>query len=251
MRLRYTLLVLATAALLPGAAHLESELLLPDNLELVNTTAEKDTFKGKSGVKIAISAAAAARAAARRAGAKKGGKKGGPPNFAALEASRLEVLALPKIEEFSSGTIEVDLAGSPAPGATGGARGFIGVAFRVQADKKTYDAYYLRPTNGRADDQERRNHSAQYIHHPHAPWFKSRAETPSKYEAYVDIRPDEWIHVKITVDGEKSRLYINGNDQPTLVVNDLHSGADGKGAVALWLESSTVARYANLKVTHR
>jgi hypothetical protein len=42
------------------------------------------------------------------------------------------------------------------------ARGFAGIAFRVQPDLRTYDAFYLRPTNGRADDQVRRNHAAQY-----------------------------------------------------------------------------------------
>src|SRR5690348_3136285 len=32
---------------------------------------------------------------------------------------------------FQNGTIEADLAGEPAPGAFEGARGFVGVAFRV------------------------------------------------------------------------------------------------------------------------
>jgi hypothetical protein len=36
---------------------------------------------------------------------------------------------------------------------------FVGIAFRLQEDLQTYDAFYVRPTNGRADDQERRNHS--------------------------------------------------------------------------------------------
>jgi hypothetical protein len=60
----------------------------------------------------------------------------------------------------------VELAGALAPGAREGARGFVGMAFRLQEDRKTYDAFYLRPTNGRAEDQERRNHSAQYVSYP-------------------------------------------------------------------------------------
>src|SRR5438128_8445754 len=44
------------------------------------------------------------------------------------------------------------------------ARGFIGIAFRVRGDR--YEYIYLRPTNGRADDQVRRNHSTQYSAHP-------------------------------------------------------------------------------------
>jgi hypothetical protein len=66
---------------------------------------------------------------------------------------------------FRDGTIEVDLAGQPAAGAGGGARGFIGIAFRLEGDG-TYEYIYLRPTNGRADDQVRRNHSTQYSSHP-------------------------------------------------------------------------------------
>ena len=145
----------------------------------------------------------------------------------------------------------MDLTGEPGAGAGGGARGFVGVAFRVASDGRTYDCFYLRPTNGRADDQERRNHTAQYISHPNFPWFKLREQTPSKYESYVDIQPAEWIHVKIDVNGDKAKLFVNGNSQPTLIVNDLKTGASGKGPVALWMEGTTIAHFANLKITPR
>jgi len=58
---------------------------------------------------------------------------------------------------FHNGGIEVELAGRPVAGASGDARGFIGIAFRLQNGRFEY--IYLRPTNGRADDQVRRNHS--------------------------------------------------------------------------------------------
>jgi hypothetical protein len=73
--------------------------------------------------------------------------------------------AVVKDVAFRDGTIEVDLAGQPAAGAGEGARGFIGIAFRLQGDGR-YEYMYLRPTNGRADDQVRRNHSTQYSSHP-------------------------------------------------------------------------------------
>src|SRR5262249_25623204 len=60
-------------------------------------------------------------------------------------------LAVVKDASFRDGTIEVDLAGQPAAGADGAARGFIGIAFRLQ-DDGSYEYIYLRPTNGRADD---------------------------------------------------------------------------------------------------
>ena len=68
-----------------------------------------------------------------------------------------EAYALVKGPPFHNGTIELELAGQPAAKAGEGARGFIGVAFRLRDGKFEY--IYLRPTNGRADDQVRRNHS--------------------------------------------------------------------------------------------
>ncbi len=165
------------------------------------------------------------------------------------EANRVDHLIV-VAEDFQNGMIELEVAGQPAPGAAGGARGFVGVAFRVQPDMNTYDCFCLRPTNGRAEDQERRNHSVQYISHPEYPWFKLRQETPSRYESYADLQPATWTQVKIVVEGEKARLYLHGNEQPSLIVNDVKSGPDGKGAVALWFEGSTVAHYANLEVSH-
>ena len=100
-------------------------------------------------------------------------------------------LAIPPGVEFSNGTIEVDIVGEPAPTAGAAAHGFAGVAFRVQPDLSTYDCFYVRPTNGRAEDQERRNHSVQYISHPQFTWSKLRQETPSRYESYADMQPGE------------------------------------------------------------
>lgn len=43
-------------------------------------------------------------------------------------------------------------------------------------DEAKLEAIYLRPTNGRADDQLRRNHAVQYISHPEHLWERLRAE---------------------------------------------------------------------------
>ena len=71
---------------------------------------------------------------------------------------------------------------------------------------------------------------------------------PSKYEAYVDLVPGTWTKIKIKVRGEEALLYVHGNEQPTLIVKDVKSGANGHGGVALWLESCTVAHFRNLTV---
>ena len=148
---------------------------------------------------------------------------------------------------FHYGVIEVDVAGMPQANALALARGFVGIAFRVPPDASKYDYVYIRPTNGRADDQERRNHSTQYASFPDNEWLKLRTESPGKYESYVDLVPGEWTHLKIEVRGVKMRLYVNGAAQPTLLVNDLKLG-DSSGAVALWIGVGTEAYFANLRL---
>ena len=237
-------------AALPGSAG-EFSLESAEGLELVNVVAQADTMGGRKSLKLSgdpevLQAAAAKRREMMAAMRARGEQPRGPGTF---ESLRTNHLAIVEGVEFGNGTIEVEVSGQPAPGAQGGARGFVGIAWRLQDDKKTYDCFYLRPTNGRAEDQERRNHSVQYISHPEWTWYRFRSETPSRYETYADIVPGEWIRVKIVVDGEKARLHVNGAEQPTLIVNDVKSGPDATGKVALWLEGSTVAHYRSLRIT--
>ncbi len=152
---------------------------------------------------------------------------------------------------FHNGVIEVELAGKPSATAVESARGFVGIAFRINEDDSGFECIYLRPTNGRAQDQVRRNHSAQYISYPDLPWEKSRKETPEKYESYVDLAVGEWTKVKIEVEGEKARLYVHGQEQPTLIVNDLKHGAVQKGSIGLWIGSGTEAHFRNLVITEK
>src|SRR5688572_19577694 len=76
-----------------------------DQLKLVNVKAETVTFKGRKALRVLDAA---------------------KPGLG--DEGRL--VMLPKTE-FQDGVIEVDLAGEPGPGAAEGARGFVGVAFRV------------------------------------------------------------------------------------------------------------------------
>lgn len=154
--------------------------------------------------------------------------------------------------EFQDGVIELELTGEPMANAGEGARGFVGVAFRVSSDAEKnaakYECFYLRPTNGRADDQVRRNHSTQYISFPDFPWQRLRREFPEKYESYVDLVPGEWTKMKIEARAGKARLYVNGSQQPVLVVNDLKQG-QSQGQIALWIGPGTVAHFAGLRVS--
>ncbi len=202
-------------------------------LRLQNVVAEAAVLDGKKGVLITISPDGARRV----------------QEMTPEQRTQFEQLAVIEGLEFSSGVIEAEIAGTVAPGVGEGARGFVGIAFRLQPDMRTYDAFYLRPTNGRAEDQERRNHTTQYISHPDWPWFRLRQETPSKYESYVDLVPGVWTKIKIEVRGDKARLYVNDGPQPVLVVNDMKSGANSRGRVALWIGPGTVAHFRNVVVT--
>jgi len=150
---------------------------------------------------------------------------------------------------FKDGIIEIELTGEPAPSADPKMRGFVGVAFRVDTSNySSYECFYLRPTNARADNQLQRNHSVQYVSHPEYPWYKLRNNYPGLYESYVDLEPGVWTKLKIEVAGRVAKLYLHNAEQPSLIVNDLkHKELEGK--IALWLHTSTLARYRNLVVT--
>jgi hypothetical protein len=156
-------------------------------------------------------------------------------------------IAIVKGSSFQNGEISLEVASTLGPGAAQAARGFIGVAFRVNGDASKYEYIYLRPTNGRADDQVRRNHSIQYSSHPEYPWQRLRKEFPEMYESYVDLEPGVWTKMRIVVKGTRAELYVHDNKQPNLVVKDLKLG-EGTGAVALWIGPGTVGHFKNLVV---
>src|SRR6266446_3438230 len=144
-------------AMMPSAIlwlHAQSSENVPgialDQLELHNVKAEAVNYNGKPAVRVDALPNAANGA-----------------SYAILKGGR-----------FHNGTIEVELAGKPAANAGPGARGFIGMAFRIQGNRFEY--IYLRPTNGRVDDQVRRNHATQYGAQPDFGFARMRKESPEK-----------------------------------------------------------------------
>ena len=216
--------VALAAGIAAGGATQGSAPLAPDRLDRVNVTAERVEYRGKPALHLVEAAGVGAAA---------------------------ETLAILGGTAFRDGTIELELAGAPRAGSeAGGARGFVGVAFRLRKDPLRYECLYLRPTNGRAEDQLRRNHSTQYISHPDFPWDRLRKESPGLYESYVDLVPGEWTRVRIDVSGNEARLYVHGAEQPALIVKDLKLGAS-EGAVALWIGPGTEAHFSGLRITSR
>ncbi len=195
--------------------------IAPADVIPFQVTAEKSSFKGKNALALEI--------------------KG--------EADGDRTLAILKNIDFHNGTIEAMVSGQPLANAGETARGFVGIAFRAASDASKMEVFYLRPTNSRANDQLRRNHSSQYISIPGYPWEKLRKEAPGQYESYVDIVPAEWIKIKIVVRDEVARLYVNGASQPALIVIDLKQGKNSRGSIGLWIGPGTLGHFADVKVT--
>lgn len=150
---------------------------------------------------------------------------------------------------FKNGIIEVKVLSRLLKNAPASSRGFIGLAFRIGENNAKFEGIYIRPTNGRTDDQIRRNHSIQYFSFPDYKFDRLRKESPEKYESYADMGLNEWITMRIEVQNSKAQLYLNNNKQPSLIVNDLKLGENQAGAIGLWVGNWTEGYFKDLKVT--
>ncbi|MBD0369040.1 MAG: hypothetical protein ICV53_23415 [Flavisolibacter sp.] len=153
-----------------------------------------------------------------------------------------------KNSDFKDGIIEVNVLSRLLPNASPSDRGFIGVAFRVNENNSKFECIYIRPTNGRAEEQVRRNHSIQYFSYSDFKFSRLRKETPEIYESYADMGLNEWIKIKIVVKGKQAKLFLNDNKQPSLIVNDLKHGEESSGAVGLFVDVGTEGYFSDLKI---
>ena len=147
-----------------------------------------------------------------------------------------------------NGKIEVKvmsriMENSPFPQA----RGFIGVAFRID-NVNHFEGIYLRPANGRAEDQLRRNHTIQYFAYPGYNFSRLRKEANGIYETYADIGLEEWIDVKIEFKERNAKLYVNNQQHPSFIVNEMLGKTTG-GSIGLWVEVGTIGFFKDLKIT--
>jgi hypothetical protein len=150
--------------------------------------------------------------------------------------------------DFKNGVIECKMLSRLLPNASISSRGFIGLAFRINEDNSKFESIYIRPTNGRANEQIRRNHSTQYFSYPAFPFDRLRKEAPGEYESYADMGLNEWIKIKIVIKDAQARLFLNDNPQPSLIVNDLKHGPNNKGAIGFFVDVDTEGFFADLKV---
>src|SRR5882672_9867687 len=150
--------------------------------------------------------------------------------------------------DFQDGTIEGEIALKiTAPPGAPRMPGFVGIAFRARPDASRYELFYLRPGNSTSEDQAMRNHSVQYTSEPDNGWYKLRRQWPWVYEAWAELKTETWTKVKIEVNGRSARLFVNGSEQPSLVVDGL-KGDDLRGGIALWSYPDQEAYFSNFHI---
>ena len=151
-------------------------------------------------------------------------------------------LLILKGSKFSNGSIEFDVKGKNVL-----QQSFVGFAFHIK-DEQTYDAIYFRPFNFMNADTARRRRAVQYIFHPDYTWEKLRTTHPGKYENKVNPVPDPdgWFHVKIVVDGNKVKAYVNNSAKPSLEVEKISKSDIGQ--FGFWVGNNSAGSFANLVI---
>lgn len=155
------------------------------------------------------------------------------------------------LDDFENGTIEVKMYSqlqNPAPYA--GIAGFIGVYFRVAENDSAFESIYVRPKVGRVNNQQYRNHAVQYISYPHYKFDTLRKIAPFKYEGSAPVALNEWITMRIEVNGETAEMFINDMKYSTFIVDKM-LGTHKKGGIGLYVDIGTIGYFKDLKVTKK
>lgn len=145
--------------------------------------------------------------------------------------------------EFSSGIIEFDVRGENVK-----QHSFVGIAFHG-VNNEIFDAIYLRPFQFQEEDQVLRNRGIQYISLPDFTWRKLREQFPNKYEGAVEPSPDpdSWVKVRIVIKDSVISTYINGNKEPSLVVEKVTPVTIG--SIGFYVADTSGGDFANLIIT--
>jgi len=77
-----------------------------------------------------------------------------------------------------------------------------------------------------------------------------RRESNGVYETYADVDLNEWITLRIEINGQKARLYINGQKHPSFIAEKM-KGNTTSGSIALWVDIGTEGYFKDLKVAKR
>jgi len=140
---------------------------------------------------------------------------------------------LPDVE-FENGVIEVDIV-------VDGSRSYPGLAFRMQSDKD-YERFYIRPHRaGLYPD------ALQYtpVFNHVAGW---QLYNGPGYTAAVVLPENEWVHLKLEVNGSQARVYLGDSAEPALAIDYLKHGSSS-GAIGVLGPNNQTACFANFSYT--
>lgn len=176
-----------------------------------------------------------------------------------FDANRLEATVDEKhyarllgIDDFENGTIEVKMYSqiqnpSPYPPAAG----FIGLYYRIKEDDSEFESIYLRPKVGRINNQMARNHAVQYFAYPDYKFQTLRDKFPAgSYEGSAPVMLNEWITMRLEINGETAEMFINDMKYSSFIVNKM-LGKNKKGYVGLYVDIATTGYFKDLKVTKK
>ncbi len=153
--------------------------------------------------------------------------------------------------EIEDGTIEVDIYARRNGKGPTEARAFVGLAYHVNADASVYESVYLRPLNGRKlnPPAPRDKRAVQYYAYPDWKFDRLRREYPDgRYEVGANIQDNEWITLKLELDGSRLKVFVNNTQVMDIAETKI---APTKGALGLWVDIGTEAWFSNLKVTSK
>jgi hypothetical protein len=136
---------------------------------------------------------------------------------------------------------------SPYPPAAG----FIGLYYRIKEDDSEFESIYLRPKVGRINNQMARNHAVQYFSYPDFKFQTLRDKFPAgSYEGSAPVMLNEWITMRLEVNGETAEMFINDLKYSSFIVNKM-LGKNKKGYVGLYVDIATTGYFKDLKVTKK
>lgn len=136
-------------------------------------------------------------------------------------------LAVLEGSSFSNGTIEVDIA-PVSPGLSG-------IGFHID-DRLNYNETYIRYSKSGGPD------ALQYS----AVWNGEFSwQLYPEYQAAVRFTPNEWIRLKIVIEGTRAAVFINA-DTAALLIDSLRI-PNTAGKIGLW--TLAPAYFANLVIT--
>lgn len=155
------------------------------------------------------------------------------------------------LDDFENGTIEVKMYSQlQNPQPYSGVAGFIGIYYKIQEHDTAFEGIYVRPKVGRINNQLFRNHAVQYISYPRYKFDTLRKIAPYKYEGSAPVALNEWITMRIEVNGETAEMFINDAKHSSFVVDKM-LGNNKKGGIGLYVDIGTIGYFRDLKVTKR